>query len=285
MNKEKVVYKTNNSPTVFANITDVEDLTSYLDDSVSRLKNSLFLHHYTTVDNFVKMIKSNSLHLANAKNMNDNLEYKNGDEDRWKNIFFSSFMAEEKESIGMWSMYGQPWEKGVKVSIPSKVIREWIRVTKQLNVVENYINTNKLINLDTGSLKLSSIAYSNAESLNIKGEEKLQWSTVTNINVANHTKELTGYIKDMAWSYEKEVRIKAEISNVTNIERVSIPLTDNVINAMIITPSPLFKGDLIKEIKKEIEISFQSEPSLFKNRLNIKTICSDCKLKQYQNIV
>ena len=43
--------------------------------------------------------------------MNDNLEYKNGDPHRLRNLFFSCFMCEDKESIGMWSMYAQPWEK------------------------------------------------------------------------------------------------------------------------------------------------------------------------------
>ena len=45
--------------------------------------------------------------------MNDQLEFSNGDKERWKNIFFASFMMDMKESIGMWSMYSQPWESGV----------------------------------------------------------------------------------------------------------------------------------------------------------------------------
>ena len=49
--------------------------------------------------------------------MNDRLEYKTGrslDPTRWNNLFFSSFMCEDKENIGMWSMYSQPLGEGRK---------------------------------------------------------------------------------------------------------------------------------------------------------------------------
>ena len=97
------------------------------------------------------------------------------------------------------------------------------------------------------SLKLSSVAYCNADSLQeTKANEKVMWSTATNTNIKNAVRipELTGYIKDMAWSYEKEIRIKAEFENIGNIKRVAIPLTDEVIDAMVQTGqlmSPLLK--------------------------------------------
>lgn len=275
--------KDNNKLNNFVKITESQDLIKFLNDSKNRLKNSKCLHHYTTIDNFFKMIKNNCVHLVNAKSMNDQLEYINGDKEIWEKTFFSSFMAGEKESIGMWSMYAQPWEKGVKISIPTSVIQGWVENTKYLYKVENYENTDTKIILDKGScsLGLSSVVYTNVDSLHEGEQVKLQWSNKSNntIKVTNQFKELTGYIKDMAWSYEKEVRIKTEINNISNIDRVSIPLTEEVINKMIITASPLFKGDLIEKIEKEIKRSFKSESSLFKKKLNIKTICDTCKLK------
>ena len=70
------------------------------------------------------------------------------------------------------------------------------------------------------------------------------WSTAKNIHIKNAVRipELTGYIKDMAWSYEKEIRIKAEFDNVYGVHRIAIPLTEDLINAMTITVSPLFEG-------------------------------------------
>ena len=74
---------------------------------------------------------------------------------------------------------------------------------------------------------------------------------------------MTGYIKDMAWSYEKEIRIKAEFENIGNIKRVAIPLIDEVIDAMTITASPLFEGDLHTELEREIARKIKTGESIF----------------------
>ena len=95
-------------PTNFSDIYSAEELKLYLDDMASRLKNSPYLYHYTTISNVIKMIQGKTWHLGNAPGMNDKLEYKNGDSRHWRNLFFSCFMGEDKESIGIWSMYAQP---------------------------------------------------------------------------------------------------------------------------------------------------------------------------------
>lgn len=133
------------------------------------------------------------------------------------------------------------------------------------------------------SLRLSSVAYCNSDSLQGKtNEERIMWSTAKNIHIKNAVRipELTGYIKDMAWSYEKEIRIKAEFDNVYGVHRIAIPLTEDLINAMTITASPLFEGNLEDVLKKEIASKIKTEQSMFTHRLNIKTICQECKLKQ-----
>lgn len=63
-------------PTVFQDIETPEELKCYLDDSMRRLDNTPYLHHYTSVSRVVDMIRSGTWHLGNAKGMNDNLEYK-----------------------------------------------------------------------------------------------------------------------------------------------------------------------------------------------------------------
>jgi hypothetical protein len=93
-------------------------------------------------------------------------------------------------------------------------------------------------------------------------------------------KELTGYVKDMAWSYEKEIRIQAEFNNKEDLSRVSIDLPNEVIDTMIITASPLFEGDLYTELQKEIKRHISIDNSLFKERLIVKTVCQTCELKQ-----
>ncbi len=107
----------------FSEITTPMELVSYLDDATSRLKNTKYLYHYTTLSNAIAIFKSKRWHLCNAQGMNDLKEYKNGDSECWKNIFFTSFMSDVKESIGMWSMYSLPWAEGVKIAIPKKRVQ------------------------------------------------------------------------------------------------------------------------------------------------------------------
>lgn len=290
------------TPSAFSRIDTISGLRFYLDDSANRLKSSIYIHHYTTLENVVKMICGGSWHLGNAAKMNDKLEYENGDAQRWDNLFFSCFMCEDKESIGMWSMYAQPWEKGVKISLPSKDVRDWINAANELweISIKDYKPTGRTIPLDKDkvSLRLSAVAYSNADSMQDSSEEKLMWSNQTNRNIHNAVRipELTGYIKDMAWAYEKEIRVKAEFQNAGEIQRVAVPLTNEIISRMIITASPLFEGDLQKELEKmiadqlgvdksyNISNSMKIDHSIFTHRLKIKTICQNCQIKaQYLN--
>ncbi len=110
----------------FTEITTFSELIAYLDSS-ERLKSRKFLYHYTTIRNALAIFKSKTWHLGNPQNMNDMVEYRNGDPQVWKNIFFASFMAENKESIAMWSMYSQPWKDGVKITIPMPAMKEWLK--------------------------------------------------------------------------------------------------------------------------------------------------------------
>lgn len=279
--------KEENTTTAFSAIQTPKDLICYLDDSTRRLENSTYLYHYTTISRAVDIIQNRAWHLGNAAGMNDKMEFKNGDPNRWKNLFFSCFMCEDKESIGMWSMYAQPWESGVKIAIPKQAVRAWIKRTKNLLEIstQNYKPTGRMIPIDknSASLRLSSVAYSNADSMQVKKErEKLSWSNQNNTNIRDAVRipELTGYIKDIAWSYEKEIRIKAEFENVHNVKRVAIPLDDELIEAMTITASPLFDGDLEQELSKEINIHLNTEKSIFTGRLNITTPCQKCDYKK-----
>ncbi len=273
-------------PTNFANIQTPKELALYLDDDVNRLRNSTYLYHYTTLSKAIAMLKGKLWHLGTAEGMNDKLEYGHGDIHRWENLFFSCFMCEDKESIGMWSMYAQPWEKGVKIAIPKTVVRDWIKATKEIIEIstDTYLPTGRRFSVDEYdvSLRLSSVAYCNTDSLQEKKEmERITWSTVSNTNIKNaaYIPDLTGYIKDMAWSYEKEIRIKAEFDNYEKMGRVAIPVTDAVIDAMIITASPLFEGDLLSALETEIKRQVSTEKSIFTDRLKLKSICEDCDYK------
>lgn len=275
---------TNKTSKAFEQLTSSTELIEYLDQK-ARLNSSQYVYQYTTISSLVSMFRSHTLHLGNAKYMNDQLEYQNGSYRAWKNLFFSCFMLEDKESIGMWSMYAQPWQEGVKIAISKDALRQMVSETTEIIELSQDTKqpTGRTINTNNGfRLWISAVAYSNYDGIDLKKEnEQLNWGKQSNdkIHGAPHKPELTGYIKDMAWSYEKEIRIKAQFDNWMNFERVAIELPEYVVDSMIITPSPLFEGDFKKRLEDEISRQIKTEKSIFAEKLKIKTACDRCSIK------
>lgn len=269
----------------FAEIETIKDLIAYLDDK-ERLNNRDYLYHYTTIQNAIAIFKSKTWHLGNPRNMNDMVEYNNGDSKRWENIFFASFMTENKESIAMWSMYSQPWKDGVKITIPKAIMKIWVDNINEILEVssKDHKVTKRSIPVNEKNIvHLSSVAYSNIVDGDSENKSRtLTWSNKTNTQILDITcsSELTGYIKDSAWDYEKEIRLKAEFENTFGFERVAVRVPDNVLDKMIISSGPLFEGDLSRRIAYEIKRDIQMGKSFFTKKLNIKPICDDCQYKK-----
>ena len=89
-------------------------------------------------------------------------------------------MLEEKESIGMWSMYAQPWQEGVKIAISKEALRSMVADTTEIFELsqETKRPTGRLLDNNDFKLWISAVAYSNYDSINLKkGIEKLFWGT------------------------------------------------------------------------------------------------------------
>lgn len=183
-------------------------------------------------------------------------------------------------------MYSQPWEKGVKLAFPSRIIRKWLKEVRNVKIIEktNHSNFEKTVELEKNQARLVAVAYSNKYSQDDKNlVPKITWSSVSNTNKGLlDFKKVTGYVKDMAWSYEKEIRIFVEFLDEVSYYKVAIPFTDGVLNSMSITASPLFKGDLVAKIQQlGLEGDIQFEDSLFKGKLNHHSICERCEYKNH----
>lgn len=126
-------------------------------------------------------------------------------------------------------------------------------------------------------------ANSNCDGISRKTEEELlRCGNETNKTITNasHISDLTGYIKDMAWSYEKEIGVKIQFDNYRGFERVAIPMPDYVIDSMIVTPSPLFDGDLTRRLEIEIERQIKTDKSKFDGKLSIRSGCDTCSIRK-----
>ena len=281
------------SATNFSKIDSPQDLISYLSNSKKRLtkqksNGAQYVYHYTKLSNVVSIIKSRSWWLKSPETMNDGLEFKNISESQQCNaVFFASFMYDSSESIAMWSMYAQPWEDGVFIRIPVEIFINWIKNTKTIYQVFYPENKKPVFGksaIPYEKLSIVRVAYTNADTAQCKSEEILVCGKAENKLLKNtsHLPDLVGYIKDIAWEYEREVRVLATVNKSINCGGLAIELPDNFIDSMEIVAGPRFSGDLSKRIKQEVHRQFTFNRSLFSDKLNWIP-CDSCPEKSKCN--
>ena len=186
--------------------------------------------------------------------MNDKKELSDFPNADWNRVFYSCFMDEKNESIAMWSMYGRPWADGISVSIDNKTFKNWIGECKRFYLKDD----NRYLEIDTVDLHTSRIAYTNeltkkaSDSVCIKcgGRENHYIDNIFKNDFDYESSVFAGLIKDTAWSYENEIRIRADYFGKDNPSAIYIDVPDEVIESMIITSGPLFYGNLEYRIRE-----------------------------------
>lgn len=274
--KNILIYQTNACVTDFKKIKNANELISYLCNINDRLKKTSSLCQYTSLKAVINIISNGYWYLGSPKNMNDGLELQRGLNTR-DDIFFSSFMAEQKESIAMWSMYAQPWEDGVMISIPAKEFKRWIKDIKKVYSADPKTKNpdkNTFVYTDKAKIFVARVAYTNQGK---HGEiENITCGRAQNdILKSIYDSSLIGYIKDDAWSYEQEVRLRVDLGTDIHYTGVAIDVPDYVIDSMVITKGPRFNGDLMERLKTEINRVIRTESSLFFDKLKY-TPCDGC---------
>jgi hypothetical protein len=186
-------------------------------------------------------------------------------------------MMEDEESIGMWNMYAQPWCKGVIIKVSSAELQKLIRETYSVFTLDESYKADEEIHLnkDGYKLKLSAVAYTNLDDTNsYRINHKITWSNQKNLiyRTSYDTKEI-GYIKDSAWSYEKEVRMRLDVKTrdlKKSFSKVGIKLTDEFIhNGISIIISPFINDSRINTVKNIM----QAKESKFSGKLYLSNKC------------
>lgn len=266
----------------FSAIKTPAELISYL-TKPDRINNISVLHHYTSLNAVLGIIKSGYWVLQNPLKMNDALEIDHWEQDKLKKLFFISFMGEQDENIGMWSMYAQPWSNGVKVSIKKNALKKWVKSLEKIYKAdpENYcVEQQEYIEItEMNRPRITAVAYTTCDNLN-EAQEKLSWSTKRNDylhNIYQH-QELMGFIKNDAWLYEKEIRFRVDLDK--EYPAIALKITDELLDGMTITAGPRFEGDLKEKIKQAVQSkSINTATSLFYNKIT-RIPCDRCKEKE-----
>lgn len=249
--------------------------------NTNRGKNTKYLCHYTNLTAAISIINSKLWILNSPVNMNDGLELLHANKAIWQKIFFASFMLEPRESIAMWSMYAQPWAEGVILKIPVESIKKMLNGTHQIFVMQR--EEKKIIKDITEHAKISfhAVAYTNADSKEQKENEELICGNETNNMLYGtlNSKELIGFVKNSAWSYENEYRLRVDINASKKYDAVAIGLSDDFVNSVEIVSGPRFAGDLFTEIQNKINVEMKKEhihKSIFDDKLKW-VYCDSCK--------
>lgn len=218
---------------------EIEDIST-LSELMEKIKkpNISNAYHYTNLSSLFYILNSKSLKFSSMEVMNDVFEKKlfSG----CKDLFFClSKNTLVKENFGMWAMYGKLSSKvpavpdnaeniGVKIFFPKFVLDELCK-TKSLNL-HSVAYTNLRENYKDGSLKKYIIG-----TQTVKKE------------IEFHIKDFSGYLKDSAWSYENELRLRIRNFDVMK-ESCSVELSDKLISKLIVYPSPYYSADECRDI-------------------------------------
>ena len=183
----------------------------------------------------------------------------------------------------MWSMYGQPWEDGIKISIPKKTFVSWAekiqRVFKVDSETHNIIADSPLSE-DMFKASISRVAYvewdDSVHVFQIRCGENAHNERIKSVD----SPMFTGLINDNAWSYEKEVRLRVDLSSAIPGKKVAVIIPDDVLDSIVITTGPRFNKPIkIKEFRNVSDV----RTSIYAGKLKY-VYCDKCGAKKYEGI-
>lgn len=262
----------------FSEICAADDLIDYLNDA-ARLNSVSYISKYTKLKSATRVFTDKRLLLGNPADMNDRYEYGKFSGENWKHICYSCFSASSVESIAMWSMYAQPWSDGIMLSIPPKALRTLISDTHELTLArqigKEYVADGK-ISIEEAKISLYRVAYTNKYNLTVTGRDDRNRKFAQPYRNPEASK-LTGYVKDIAWDYEKEVRLRVDLPESCAHSAVFLDLDDAFLQQVKIITGPRFVGapeHPLSDALKHADIS----PSTFSDKIHWIP-CDDCKCK------
>lgn len=179
-------------------------------------------------------------------------------------------MDTDSESVAMWAKYGQPWDEGVRLGIPRDAFRRWIN------------NIDEITDVDHNFLQIKQKNFGKVLYITEKITDGIRLANNRTNRLFypyDHKPEMAGYVKDIAWDYEKEIRILVNTESFSG-KAIFVPIPDEVLDTMIITTSPRFldkekQDELINIIGSSKRIS----DSVLKSKLSW-VYCDSCLKKR-----
>ncbi len=190
----------------FQDIKNIIELSCFLHKKAENGQNRLF-YQYTDINGLFGMIKSKKLHLTCGKYMNDLHECHLGKEELWERTYIASFTFEHHESIAMWCIYSRQLKNALRIRFQPQEIQK-LDKSSSVYEVKKIGNSFSYSNFcEVKSIKLTHVGYFDKYTL-LWNDEKLKQPVDASFSTWLTAISLHGCIKDAAWAYEKEIRLK-----------------------------------------------------------------------------
>lgn len=262
-------------------ITSIEDLIKFLE---TKGNNHKYYYHYTSWDSFAKIYNSRSFLLTKGNSLiiNDQHEAKmKGSLDIWNKTYIGSFAYGSSENMAMWGLYGLPAQDAIRITIPSKAMLNWIDKISWIYLWDN----GRKDSICDIKKSLTDIVYINGRRGNNEfklscGYDYVNMKNDLGFKNIDINPMMTGYIKNYAWKYEDEVRLKIELPQKYNYEKILVDIPEDTIKSFSITTGPNFQyknDELYGQLKSEGRI----KKSGFNGLLRYRELCSMCKYQHF----
>lgn len=259
-------------------VKSINDVISFLKEKGS---NHDYYYHYTNWDSLTKIFKHNTFLLTrgNAQKINDQHEAKNkGSAEEWNKIYIGSFAFGSSEIMAMWGLYGLPWSDAVRITIPKKAMLRWINSIDNIKLFKDGQTVDYHGEFD---VSLNDMIYVNgakgATNLRLtRGGESITVSNTYPLYGIDTDERMTGYIKNYAWQYENEVRLRIRLAHGTGFEKISVDVPKDVIDSIVVTTGPSFtwKDDELLDLLVAQERIVESG---FENLVRYRELCELCE--------
>lgn len=203
----------------------------------------MFLYHYTTMESVLAILRNKTIRFTRLDSLNDLNEGCCGEYAHLKKyVYVSSWSADERESIPMWSLYGKKGDvldEGVRIKVPSNLfsfdedgnLRDDLKIEKMLG------GWNVLTDVKTKPIKKTEGVINSErskeffEKVKVIGPMKMFYipfleyrEKYTDVlkpeipqNIFSFSPQEIGYEKVDDWAYENEYRFLIHYPNFPKI--------------------------------------------------------------------
>jgi len=268
----------------FESLGSPEELNQFLKKKGGNHTGGYF--HYSNINALKGMLGSRKLHLSSGLEMNDWLEIKKGSPEEWQRIYVASFSYGNDENMAMWGIYGEPLADALRIKFRCKSLRDCI-AKLSINSIEG-IGLSQV--QDDGSytplnaeflIELTDVAYlshSNTYNTLYWSNEVMRESQQKYLKDLYRTPSFAGCLKNVAWRYEREVRILVKVKNrMTDVKKIAIDIGDALDDVEVLCGPCLKQGHLKSELSNIYKNRTSESESL--GQIYMQNKCAKCESK------